>query len=60
MILVRQDDDGKKLKNEAIGMEKMKESKLNGDRILAKYFWKCDNNGVEAGEAVSFGFEDLE
>lgn len=60
VVLVRQDDDGKKLKNEAIDMGRMKESKVKGDRILAKYFWKWENNGVVAGEAVSFGFEDLE
>ena len=47
------------LKNEAFGMERMRESKVKGDRKLAKYFWKWKNNRVEAAEVVSFGFEDL-
>jgi hypothetical protein len=33
---------------------------VKGDRILAKYFWKWEENGVVPGEALSYGFEDLE
>lgn len=57
-VLVKQ-DDGSKLKNEMIDIARLKVSKERNERILARYFWKYENNNVAPGKSATFWFEDL-
>jgi hypothetical protein len=57
-VLMRQ-DDGSKLKNEMQALSKLKLSKVESDRVLAKYFLKSDNNNVVPGRSSGFSIDDL-